>query len=169
MSEQRFLQILRVISTCFPAPCLSSGGSARQILGVISWSLCLFCSPLTRLSRSHESELSFLLPPCSVCLFKITRQLIAVGSWTIIWLKSCDTVTTICLQIKSWVNTKRLCVICNSNSLMSLTTPWWARSVCLRLRGIWSKSCPRSKISIVVTRIICAPLTYHSSPISISS
>ena len=70
------------------------------------------------------------------------------------------TVTTICLHRKSWVNTKspRLCVICKSTSLMSLTTPWCARSVCLRLRAIWSKSCPRSTISTVVTCIICTPL-----------
>ena len=91
LSVERSLQILSVVSTCFPAPCLSSGGPARQILGVILWSLCLFCSPLTRLSRSHESELSLLLAR-SVCSRLrdnwLEREVEQLSDWRVVPL--CD-------------------------------------------------------------------------------
>ena len=125
------------------------------------WSCDLLISLFVLLAAHTSEPLSWVwaLPSCS--LLGLFVQDYATTDWSgklnnYLIEELCHwvtTVTTICLLSKSWVNTKspRLCVICNSTSLMSLTTPWCARSVCLRLRAIWSKSCPRSTISTVVT------------------
>ena len=127
--EQCSWQILSVISTCFPTPCLSSGGPARQILGVILWSFDLFVC-FARRSHVWAALMSLSSPSSLLGLFvqdyattdwrrgKMNNYLIEEPGHCV------TTVTTICLHRKSWVNTKRLrlCVICNSSSLLSPTS-----------------------------------------------
>ena len=129
LSEEGSLQILSVISTCFPAPCLSSWVVVVQPGRFWVWSRDLF---VCFARRSHVwAALMSLSSPCS--LLGLFVQDYATTDWRRGKMNNylieepghcVTTVTTICLHRKSWVNTKspRLCVICNSSSLMSLTS-----------------------------------------------
>ena len=152
LSEERSWQILSVVSTCFPAPCLSSWVVVVQPGRFWVWSPDLFVC-FARRSHVWAALMSLSSPCCSLLgLFvqdyattdwrgKLNNYLIEQPGHCV------TTVTTICLHRKSWVSW-----------VWPETTPLvW--SVCFRLRGIWSKSCPRWTISTVVTCIICTPPT----------